>query len=205
MYGFGAEPHARLGVVDDAPHADLAERARVGVMPRTIWKPKRRRTAQHAVLEQVLVHRGRVVCVQRGDRQRLVRQADVRRERGQPAGDQRRRVRRRERDERRRCRARRPACRGRRGSSGRRRSRRHRRVPSVGVARRSRRRRRCARWPSFSVRSTWASSGAAATSAPSPATSTMLTGWSSSSVEPVGDVRWRSRCGTEVPPVSACR
>ena len=30
MYGFGAEAHARLGVVDDAAHTDLAERARVG-------------------------------------------------------------------------------------------------------------------------------------------------------------------------------
>ncbi len=54
---------------------------------------------------------------------------------------------------------------------------------------------------SFSVRSTWAISGAAATSAPRPATCTMFTGASSSTVSP--SVTWLAfTLGTEVPPVS---
>ena len=133
------------------------------------------------------MHARRVVHVERDDRQRLVGQADVRRER------------------RRACRRRRPpwyaggsatsrpvrrvrsrAGRARRARCGRRRSPPASLEHRGGVARRPARRPSTAirSRPSFSVRSRWASTARATTSAPSPATSRMLTGWSSSAARP---------------------
>ena len=55
MYGFEPDAHAGLGVVDDAPHADLAERAGVGRDALQTWKPSFLRTSSTRFCSSVLV------------------------------------------------------------------------------------------------------------------------------------------------------
>ena len=82
--------HARLGIIDDAAHRDLPERPGIGRQAAQRAKAEIAEQHHDALLQQLLLLRAAVELGQTRRRHVLVGQADMRRQRGELAGDQRR-------------------------------------------------------------------------------------------------------------------